>query len=295
MNELNEMLPHAALRQVRRWSVFTVIAFAMIALAACSTGGKGHGSVARSVAGGAPSTNDAKAVADVAQFCRDYSAAADAYSKTLGDVTDPSFEQFLILLAKAKTEAPPAVQSQVATMYTIAVAVKESNGTGDLTSESQVVSDWADTNCSSATQRAGATPADATSTPSGVASTAASDASGDNGSAAPDLAGFCSSVWDVTQKLATLDTSAIGRGLDGPVPTNSDWQQARSAVRDLAERAPQTQVSTVTVQQDVNDIGTDLDDIIANGHDNSNGGANLSQDIAAVQTDASSLGCPGPN
>ena len=45
----------------------------------------------------------------------------------------------------------------------------------------------------------------------------------------------------------------------------------------------------------MNAIGTDLDDIIANGPDNSNGGANLSQDIAAVQTDASSLGCPGPN
>jgi hypothetical protein len=179
-------------------------------------------------------------------------------------------------------------------MYAVAVRVQQSNGTGDLTAESKVVSDWADTNCSGATQR-GATPADATSTPSGAASTTASDASGDNGSATQDLAGFCSLVWDVTQKLATLDTRAIGRGLDGPVPTISDWQQARSAVRDLAERAPVTQASTLTIQQDVNAVGTDLDDIIANGPDNSNGGANLSQDIAAVQTDASSLRCPGPN
>jgi len=286
MNEQIEMRPNAVLSQIRRWSALSVLTLAMFALAACS-GAKGHGSVMRV----GRSSDNTPGAADAAAFCRDYAAAAYAYEQSFGDTTDPSFDQFLSLLAKAKAEAPAAVASPVATMYAVAVRVQQSNGTGDLTAESKVVSDWADTNCSSATQGAGATPADATSTPSGAASTTASDASGDNGSATPDLAGFCSVVWDVTQKLATLDTRAIGRGLDGPVPATSDWQQARSAVRDLTERAP----STLTIQQDVNAIGTDLDDIIANGPDNSNGGANLSQDIAAVQTDVSSLGCPGPN
>src|SRR5215470_3251807 len=278
MNEQIEMRPNAVLSQIRRWSALSVLTLAMFALAACS-GAKGHGSAT----GVGPSSDNTPAAADAAAFCRDYAAAAYAYEQSFGDTTDPSFDQFLSLLAKAKAEAPPAVASPVATMYAVAVRVQHSNGTGDLTAESKVVSDWADTNCSGATQ-GGATPSD-------TASTTASDASGDNGSAAPELAGFCSVVWDVTQNLATLDTSAIARGLDGPVPTISDWQQARSAVRDLTERAP----STLTIQQDVNAIGTDLDDIIANGHDNSNGGANLSQDIGAVQTDASSLGCPGPN
>ena len=285
MNELNEMLPHAALRQVRRWSVFTVIAFAMIALAACSAGGKGHGPAARGAAGGAPSTNGAAAFADVAQFCRDYSAAADAYSKTLGDVTDPSFEQFLILLAKAKAEAPPAVQPQVATMYTIAVAVKESNGTGDLTSESQVVSDWADTNCT------GPSP-ESTAASSRSGSSGGSDASDATGSATADPAGFCSLAADVIDKLSTLETGGVAGGADGnATPTASDWQSASAAVHALAARASLAQGGTLTAQEDVNAIGTDLDDIIANGFDNSNGGANLAQDLGAVQTDVGSLGC----
>jgi hypothetical protein len=66
-------------------------------------------------------------------------------------------------------------------------------------------------------------------------------------------------------------------------------------VRDLAESAPPTQLSTVTVQDDVNAIGTDLDDMIANGHDDSNGGANLSHDVSQVQSDATDLGCVVPN
>jgi hypothetical protein len=288
MNERDEMRLHAALRQIRRWSAFTAIAFAMIALAACSAGGKGHGSAARSLAGAATSTNDAAAVGDVAQFCQDYSAAVDAYYKNLGDVTDPSFDQFLTLLAKAKAEAPPAVQSQVATMYTIAVAVKESNGTGDLTSESQVVSDWADTNCSGPSPK----PAAASSRP---ASPGGSDGSDATGSATADPAGFCSLAWDVIDNLNTLETRGVAGGVDGnPTPTASDWQSANSAVHDLAARASLAQGGTLTVQEDVNAIGTDLDDIIANGFDNSNGGANLAQDLGAVQTDASSLGCQAP-
>jgi hypothetical protein len=290
MNEQIEMSPNAVLSQIRRWSALTVLTVAIFAMAACS-GGTGHGSATRV---GRLSDNP-PAAADVAAFCRDYAAAAYAYQESFGDTSDPSFDQFLSLLAKAKAEAPPAVASQVATMYAVAVRVQNSNGTGDLTTESKVVSDWADTNCSDATQGAGATPSDATSSPSGAASTTTSDASGDSGSATPDIAGFCSVVWDVTENLATLDTNAIGGGLDGPVPTASNWQQAKSAVGDLAERAPLTRVGTFTVQQDVNTIATDLDDIIANGHDNSNGGANLQQDIGTVQADAIRLNCPRPN
>jgi hypothetical protein len=288
MNERNEMRPHAALSEVRRWSAFTVLAFAMIALAACGAGGKGHGSAARGAAAAAPSKNDAAAVADVAQFCQDYSAAADAYSKTLGDVTDPSFDQFLTLLAKAKAEAPPAVQSRVAKMYTIAVAVKASNGTGDLTSESQVVSDWADTNCSGPSPESAA----ASSRP---ASSGGSDGSDPTGSATADPAGFCSLAADVLDNLSTLETRGVAAGVDGnPTPTASDWQSANSAVHALAAQASLAQGGTLTVQEDVNAIGTDLDDIIAKGFDNSNGGANLAQDLGAVQTDAGSLGCQAP-
>jgi hypothetical protein len=279
MNERNEMRTHTALRRIRQWSAFTVVAFAMIVLAACSAGGKGHGSAVRSATGAAASTND------VAQFCQDYSAAVVAYSKSVGDVTDPSFDQFLTLLAKAKTEAPPAVESQVATMYNIAVAVKQSNGTGDLTSESQVVSDWADTNC--AGPSAGSASGSASS-PGG------SDGSDATGSATTDSAGFCSLALNVIDNLSTLETRAIGGGIDGnPTPTVTDWQSASSAVHDLAARAPLAQGGTLTVQQDVNAIGSDLDDIIANGFDNSNGGADLAQDLGAVQVDAGSLGCQG--
>jgi hypothetical protein len=289
MNKQIEMSPNAVLSQIRRWSALGVLTLAMFALAACS-GGNGHGSATP-----VGRASDNTPAANAAAFCRDYAAASYAYQESVGDTTDPSFNQFLSLLAKAKAEAPPAIASQVATMYAVAVRVQQSNGTGDVTAESKAVSDWADTNCSGSTQQTEATPSYATSPSSDASSTTVTDASGDNGSATTDLAGFCSVVWDVTEKLTTLDTSAIGRGLDGRVPTTSDWEQARSALSDLSEKAPQTQGSTLTVQQDVNAIATDVDDIIANGHDNSNGGANLSQDIAAVQTDASSLGCPGPN
>lgn len=270
MNERNEMRTHTALRRIRQWSAFAVLAFPMIVLAACSAGGTGHGSAVRSTTG----------AADVAQFCQDYSAAVAAYSESVGDVTDPSFDQFLTLLAKAKAEAPPAVESPVATMYTIAVAVKQSDGTGDLTSESQVVSDWADTNCTgpSAGSASGSAPS-----PGGSEAT---------GSVTADSAGFCSLAMDVLDNINTLETRAIGGGIDGnPTPTVTDWQSADSAVHDLATRAPLAQGGTRTVQQDVNAIGTDLDDIIANGFDNSNGGANLAQDLGAVQVDAGSVGC----
>lgn len=283
MNERNEMRPHAALRQIRNWSAVAVLAFTMIALAACSAGGKGHGLAVRSPAGATALTSGG--AVDVAQFCRDYSAAADAYSKTLGDVTDPSFDQFLTLLAKAKAEAPAAVRSQVAKMYSTAVAVKESNGTGDLTSESQVVSDWADTNCPGPSS-------ESTATSSGAASSGGSNGSDATGSATEDPAGFCSLALNVIDNLTTLNTRAVAGGTDGnPTPTAADWQSADSAVRDLAARAPLAQGGTLTVQQDVNAIGADLDDIVANGFDNSNGGANLLQDLGAVQTDVGSLGC----
>jgi hypothetical protein len=281
MNERIEMRPHAALRQIRRWSAFTLLSFTMIALAACSAGGNGHGSARTS-------TNNAAARTDVAQFCQDYSAAVDAYSMTMGDVTDPSFDQFLTLLAKAKAEAPPAVESQVASMYTIAVAVKESNGTGDLTSESKVVSDWADANCF------GPSPEPAAGS-SSAASPGGSDGSDATGSTTADPAGFCSLAWEVIDNLNTLESRDVAGGIDGqPTPTVTDWQSANSAVHNLAARAALTQGGTLSVQADVNAVGGDLDDIIANGFDNSNGGANLAQDLGVVQTDAGSLGCKAP-
>ena len=275
MNERNEMRTQTALRRIRQCSVFAVLAFPMIVLAACSAGGSGHGSAVRSATGTATAT-------DVAQFCHDYSAAVAAYSESVGDVTDPSFDQFLTLLAKAKAEAPAAVESPVAKMYTIAVAVKQSNGTGDLTSESQVVSDWADTNCTGLESGSGSAP-----TPGG------SDGSDSTGSVTADSAGFCSLALDVLDNINTLETRAVGGGIDGNTPTVTDWQSANSAVHDLAARAPLAQGGTLTVQQDVNALGSDLDDIIANGFDNSNGGANLAQDLGAVQVDAGSLGCQG--
>lgn len=277
MNERNEMRTHTALRRIRQWSVVAVLAFPMIVLAACSAGGTRHASAVRSATGTATA-------ADVAQFCQDYSAAVTAYSESVGDVTDPSFDQFLTLLAKAKAEAPPAVESPVATMYKIAVAVKQSNGTGDLTSESRVVSDWADTNCTglSAGSASGSAP-----------SAGGSDGSAATGSATADSAGFCSLALDVLDNINTLETRAIGGGIDGNPPTVTDWQSANSAVHDLAARAPLAQGGTLTVQQDVNALGSDLDDIIANGFDNSNGGANLAQDLGAVQVDTGSLGCQG--
>lgn len=278
MNERNEMCTQTALRRIRQWSALTVVAFAMVVLAACSAGGKGHSSAVRSATGSA-------AAADAAQFCEDYSAAVAAYSESVGDVTDPSFDQFLTLLAKAKAEAPPAVEPPVAKMYSIAAAVKQSNGTGDLTSESQVVSDWADTNCAGPS----AGSASASAPPP-----ASSDGSAATGPATADPAGFCSLALDVIDNLNTLETRAVGGGIDGnPTPTVTDWQSASSAVHALAARAPLAQGGSRTVQQDVNAIGTDLGDIIANGFDNSNGGADLAQDLGAVQVDAGSLGCQG--
>jgi hypothetical protein len=137
---------HAGMRKmprVQRVSIAIVSASALFALGACSGGGgKGHLAVGQESARGGASTGG-----NSAQFCRDYAAAADAYTETMGDVTDPSFDQFMTLLAKAKAEAPPAVAAPVADMYSTAVRIQRNNGTADLSSDSLAVTDWANANC----------------------------------------------------------------------------------------------------------------------------------------------------
>jgi hypothetical protein len=107
----------------------------------------------------------------------------------------------------------------------------------------------------------------------GTASAAGTAAAGD----------WCSTMWTVTQKLSNLSHV----GIDGSHVSSSDWTQARSAVSNLAGQVPTSE----NLPADVAQLGNDLDDIIANGWDNSNGGANLGNDNAAVQDDAVRAGC----
>jgi hypothetical protein len=118
-----------------------VLGVFVVALAGCGGGGsKGNAS-------GAPAT------ASVANFCRDYTAAAYAYQQTSGDVSDPNFAQFVSRLTTAQAEAPAAVKSDVTGMLNEAKKITAESSsahsvTGDLTAASSRVSDWGASHCS---------------------------------------------------------------------------------------------------------------------------------------------------
>jgi hypothetical protein len=90
-----------------------------------------------------------------------------------------------------------------------------------------------------------------------------------------------------------LNTNAIGGGVGGTkTPSTSDWQKASADAHRLASEAPSTQVGTSTVREDANTVASDVDDIVSNGFSNSNGGANLQQDVGTLQQyDAQQVGC----
>lgn len=102
--------------------------------------------------------------------------------------------------------------------------------------------------------------------------------------------GFCANVWKITFNLAALDTDAIEGGTNAP--SASTWRSAAAAAQSLIGDAPTTQVGVSTVRDDVTTMSGDLQDILANGYDTSNGGANLQGDVGVVQADAQRLGCP---
>lgn len=98
-------------------------------------------------------------------------------------------------------------------------------------------------------------------------------------------------VWKVTDKLATLNNAAIAASASGAgAPATSTWRSEDSTVQQLIRVTPTTQLG-INTARDVTTVSTDLQDIVANGFDNSNGGANLQSDVAVVQTDALRLGC----
>ncbi len=124
-------------------SATTAFVAAGLLLAAC--GGNSHKAATSSIGGGGITAN---ATVSVAHFCRDYTAADDAYQQTLGDVTDPQFAVFLSSLTQAQAEAPAAVKGDVTTMLNEAKRAKSGANGIDLSAPSARVSAWADSNCS---------------------------------------------------------------------------------------------------------------------------------------------------
>jgi len=85
--------------------------------------------------------------ANVASFCRDVVATANAFRDAAGDVTDPVFAQFKVDLERAQSEAPSSIRSVVDAMVAAVNTVQHNQSTGDVSSESERVSSWADAHC----------------------------------------------------------------------------------------------------------------------------------------------------
>jgi len=104
------------------------------------------------------------------------------------------------------------------------------------------------------------------------------------------LCGFCGDVWPVTNFLVTLKTHAT----DSTTPPGG-WRGAERLAQQLVGETPSTNVGDSSLRNDAGTLASDVDDIIANGFANSNGGANLQRDVGIVQSDADRVGCPRPN
>lgn len=257
-------------------SATTAFVAAGLLLAAC--GGNSHKAAISSIGGGGITAN---ATVSVAHFCRDYTAADDAYQQTLGDVTDPQFAVFLSSLTQAQAEAPAAVKGDVTTMLNEAKRAKSGANGIDLSAPSARVSAWADSNCS------------AYGSYGNTSNSTGPDTSSNASSAAPAGAGssstFCSDAPSATYAVAGLETQVSS--LDSSSPSTSDWQTAETSVKRLLSEAPSTTLpdgwdgpasSSVSVQQLVNTLADDLDSIVNNGYDYAN--VNVGLDNTNVQT-----------
>jgi len=120
----------------KAWWLAGVAVVAVLVIVAATRGGSDHAATA-TVPGGATAVN-------VAAFCRDYITVVQDYQATSTVEGDD-----LTLLAKAQAEAPDAVKKDVTAMLTAAVtAAKATSPTFvDLSTPSQRVSTWANSNC----------------------------------------------------------------------------------------------------------------------------------------------------
>lgn len=95
-------------------------------------------------------------------------------------------------------------------------------------------------------------------------------------------------TFKATGEVSALDTKAV---VQDPEPTIAQWRQLKPAVLALASAAPKSMYERTRFQQDVAALASDIDDIIANGYADSNGGAQLETDLGAVESDAGRAGC----
>ncbi len=257
-------------------SATTAFVAAGLVLAAC--GGNAPKAATTGSGGGGVTAN---ATASVAHFCRDYTAADDAYGQTLGDVTDPEFAVFLSSLAQAQAEAPAAVKSDVTTMLNDAKRAKAGANGIDLTAPSARVSAWADSNCADSGSDDNAT----NSTSPDTSPNASSAPSPDGGSSTA----FCSDALSATYAVAGLVTQVSS--LDSSSPSTSDWQTAETKVKGVLNEAPSTILpdgwdgaasGSVSVHQLWSTLADDLDSIVNDGYDYAN--VNAEMDNTNVQT-----------
>jgi hypothetical protein len=141
-----------------------------LVLSACGGGGKSP-----TASGAKTSPPDPKAV-DVAQFCRDYTMAANNYESSGGDVDSPDFIAFETSLTAAQKVAPAPVAANVTSMVDEVKKIDAADSAGkavsaDLGKWSAPVAAWANTNCAAATT----TTSDTTSDDSARSDSASSD------------------------------------------------------------------------------------------------------------------------
>jgi hypothetical protein len=265
---------------MRRPTLLVLLPAALV-LAACGGGTQGHGAVAHS--GG-----------NVAAFCADYIAATQAYQDTQGDVTDPSFPQFLSLLTKAQAEAPAAVAAPMSAMLRVARTAQQTNISGDLTAYSATVSAWGDTHCPQVGASSSPAATDSpTDSPTDSITPAVQD-SGQGGSpsgASGAPAGFCADSGTVTQEISDLNDRATGDGSDAP--STAEWQAAATAVRNLVAEAPSPDSrGSSQTRDDITRLAGEVEDVVAHGYD---GRAarylELAGDVSLVEVDAGMLTC----
>jgi hypothetical protein len=119
-------------------------------------------------------------------------------------------------------------------------------------------------------------------------------------SGSPSVAAFCSDAGKILTDIETVNQTQEENDGTSAAPSTADWQKAEAEANTLLGQSPDVILnhgnSSQTPQAMVQQLVTDLDDIVSNGYDHSNDfaqgiGAGSDFDLSNVQADAD--WCPG--